>query len=211
MTVRRRIHQRAATVVAFARLAAGYDSWWERQPRLAAAEAAVLRAALVPAASPALEIGAGPGRWAAALKLMVMEPALPLARLARARGCPTVVARAEQLPLRDGCLATAALLTVLEFVSDPAAVAGELRRVVRPGGTLLLALLPRVTRTVRRGRLLRLARPLSAFRVRELLTDNWCRHRRSGYRVTDGTLLPVRGRGDWEVQLWRRRQFDGSD
>jgi SAM-dependent methyltransferase len=43
----------------------------------------------------------------------------------------------EQLPLRDGCGDSAWLSTVLHHLSDLATCAGELRRVVRPGGWVL--------------------------------------------------------------------------
>ena len=42
------------------------------------------------------------------------------------------------MPLRDGCCDSAWLSTVLHHLSDPAGCAGELRRVVRPGGWVLI-------------------------------------------------------------------------
>jgi ubiquinone/menaquinone biosynthesis C-methylase UbiE len=44
----------------------------------------------------------------------------------------------ERLPLRDGCCDSALLSTVIHHLSDLAACAGELRRVLRPGGWVLV-------------------------------------------------------------------------
>lgn len=53
-------------------------------------------------------------------------------------GRPEVFARAESLPFRDGSVDTVLGLSMLEHLPEPASLLGEARRVLRPGGMLLL-------------------------------------------------------------------------
>ena len=97
---------------------------------------------------PLLDLGAGTGLFSAALAdwfgaaVVAVEPSEGMRRQARAaRAHPrvaVVAGRGEQLPLRDGCCDSAWLSTVIHHLSDLAACAGELRRVVRPGGFVLV-------------------------------------------------------------------------
>jgi ArsR family transcriptional regulator len=60
---------------------------------------------------------------------------------ARLGGVPNVEVRAgelEALPIADGELDSALLFLVLHYVAEPAAALAEARRVLRPGGTLLV-------------------------------------------------------------------------
>jgi len=58
---------------------------------------------------------------------------------ARARGLATVRGQVEQaLPFADGAFATVMAAEVIEHVFDTQAVIGELARVLRPGGWLLI-------------------------------------------------------------------------
>ena len=47
-------------------------------------------------------------------------------------------AASEQLPLRDACCDVLICFNALDHMRDPAAALGEMRRALRPGGTLLL-------------------------------------------------------------------------
>jgi ubiquinone/menaquinone biosynthesis C-methylase UbiE len=108
-------------------------------------------AAYLPAASglPVLDLGAGTGLFSAAIAhwfgidVVAVEPSEGMRRQARTRRAhhPQVAyvgGLGEQLPLRDGCCDSAWLSTVIHHLSDLAACAGELRRVVRPGGWVLI-------------------------------------------------------------------------
>jgi ubiquinone/menaquinone biosynthesis C-methylase UbiE len=95
-----------------------------------------------------LEIGAGTGsqlRWyAPGADVTALEPdpsMLERARRQAARAAASVAlveGRAEAMPFDDAAFDTAVSAFALCTVSDPAAALGELRRVLVPGGTLLL-------------------------------------------------------------------------
>ena len=74
--------------------------------------------------------------------LNVVGPeASPVGAWLGGRGCSHVdedVARATQLRFGDGSFDAALLLGVLDRVREPRQAAGELRRVLRPGGVLLV-------------------------------------------------------------------------
>ncbi len=96
-----------------------------------------------------IEIGAGTGlnlaHYRADLdRLVLTEPSEPMAsRLAErvaqsGREAEVVVAPAEALPFSDGEFDTAVATLVFCTVPDPAAALAEVRRVLAPGGHLLL-------------------------------------------------------------------------
>lgn len=115
------------------------------------------------AAGRTLDLGTGTGRnlpeYPAAVRPVGVDPhadALAWARR-RAPGVPLVVARAEALPFRDGCFDTVVSGLVLCSVDDPDAALSEVRRVLRPGGTLRL--LEHVRHRGLRGRIQDLIQP----------------------------------------------------
>ncbi|GAB3077461.1 class I SAM-dependent methyltransferase [Micromonospora schwarzwaldensis] len=90
-----------------------------------------------------LDLGAGTGSWADAfttwfpgLHVVAVEPS-PAMR-ARAAFRPLLGGDAAGIPLGDGSVDGAWLSTVIHHVPDLVAAARELRRVVRPGGPVLI-------------------------------------------------------------------------
>lgn len=98
-----------------------------------------------------LELGAGGGAFACAaaarfprLRVLAVEPSDVLARRARAAAAarPSIRvlrARAEALPLRTASVEVAACISSLRHFSDRERSLLELRRVLVPGGTLVIA------------------------------------------------------------------------
>lgn len=126
----------------FGPLAATYDelrpadaNWWELFELL------VREADLV--GRRVLDVGCGTGRVAAALhergsRVWGVEPSAEMAARARERGVNVKVARAEQLPFKEGWFERAVLWLVAHLVDRPAAFA-ELGRVLAPDGRIAIA------------------------------------------------------------------------
>jgi SAM-dependent methyltransferase len=92
----------------------------------------------------ALDVGCGPGALTAVLverlgagAVAACDPSPPFVAECTARhpGVQVLPGRAEAIPFGDAEFDVALAQLVLHFVSDAPAAAGELRRVLRPGGT----------------------------------------------------------------------------
>jgi len=105
----------------------------------------------IPPGGIALDVGSGPGsvtpslaRAAGpdglALGVDISEPML--ARAVRAEAGPQVGflrADAQRLPLRDQTVDAVVSIAVLQLIPDPTAALSEIARVLRPGGTIVMA------------------------------------------------------------------------
>jgi SAM-dependent methyltransferase len=89
------------------------------------------------------DVGGGTGNYALALKREGWEPVVVdrsaemLARAA-AKGLRTVEADAQQLPFDDESFDAATMISMLHHVEDRGAALAEARRILRPGGRLVL-------------------------------------------------------------------------
>jgi SAM-dependent methyltransferase len=89
------------------------------------------------------DIGGGTGNYALALKREGWEPVVVdrsaemLARAA-AKGLETIEADAQHLPFEDDSFDAATMISMLHHVDDRSAALAEARRVLRPGGRLVL-------------------------------------------------------------------------
>ena len=98
-----------------------------------------------------LDLGTGPGRAASLLKrryrkaeVIALDPALAMLRLAHARGrwlhpLRAVCGEGESLPLADGTIDLLFSNLCLQWCEDLPRVLDECRRVLAPGGLLLLS------------------------------------------------------------------------
>jgi SAM-dependent methyltransferase len=130
-------------VIGFGSKSEAYDSFIGRYSRQLAPLLA--DAAGVESGRTALDVGCGPGALtgvlvdrlgAAAVSACDPSEVFVAECASRHPGVDVRQGRAEAIPFGDGCVDTALAQLVLHFVSDPAAAAGELRRVVRPGGVV---------------------------------------------------------------------------
>ena len=168
----------------FEQHAEAYDRWFDEHPAEYRAELARVRQLLPAPDSRAVEVGTGSGRFAAPLGIGIgVEPSRALGLMARRRGIDVLRGRAEALPLASGSCSCVLMVTVICFLEDPAAALRELRRVLAPGGTLVLAYIERdgpialrYLRTGGKRRFLSHARFSSAGEVTALLED-------AGFRV----------------------------
>ncbi len=126
-----------------------YDAWFDEHPSVFESELAAVRE-LIPSGGSGIEIGAGTGRFAQSLGIKTgVEPAPEMAAIARSRGITIERAFAEELPFKSEEFDFALLVTVLCFVNDPIRVLSEIRRVLKPGGLLLIGFIDRESRTGR--------------------------------------------------------------
>lgn len=125
----------------FDRSAESYDRWYDEHRPVYLSELRAIRAAL-PKRGRGLEIGAGTGRFASELGIKIgVEPSAAMAALARGRGLEVHLARAEKLPFSDNSFGFALMAAALCFVKRPLAALKEARRVIKPGGRLVLAII----------------------------------------------------------------------
>lgn len=120
-----------------------YDAWYDTPEGSAVLgeEVEALRPLLDPLSQPWLEVGVGTGRFATALGVDVgIDPAPATLSLAASRGIRSLAARGETLPFPDRSFGACLLVVTLCFVADPLGVLKEARRVLRPGGGVVLGL-----------------------------------------------------------------------
>ena len=123
--------------------AARYDAWYSTTlgQVIFAAEVAALRPLLEGLPHPWLEVGVGSSRFASALGVEVgIDPAVGALALALSRDIQVAAARGEALPLRVATFGAVLFVVTLCFVGDLLAALREARRVLQPGGGLVLGL-----------------------------------------------------------------------
>lgn len=101
---------------------------------------------LLPEGAPVADVGCGRGASLALLagkgfRAVGVDPSRALLAQARAMApdCQLVCGEAEALPLADGAFAAVFCECVLTLAADPDAAVGEMRRILAPGGFLVLS------------------------------------------------------------------------
>ena len=120
-----------------------YDAWFDEHPAAFASEIKALEHVL-PENGNGLEVGVGTGRFAAALGIgMGIDPSAKMRERARRRGIEVNEGVGEELPYPDAQFDRVLLTTTLCVLDDPAQTVTEIRRVLRPGGTLTVGFIDR--------------------------------------------------------------------
>jgi len=164
---------KARVQAAFSRGAASYDAHAVAQAR-ARDRVAALLARHAPSAQRLLDVGAGTGALAARLggdrparRLTLADLADGMCRAARATcpGAGVVRADAEALPLRDGRFDAFVSSSTFQWLERLEPALAEARRVLAPGGTLVLALFAERTLRELRESWIAVAGPPGALRI----------------------------------------------
>ncbi len=123
---------------AFDLYTSGYDDWFSRHPNEYALELKTLRQ-LIPEQSTSMEIGIGSGMFAEPLGFSLgIDPSFNMAMKAKARGLNVALGIAEALPFKDKQFDCLLMVTTICFVDDIDQSFSEARRVLKPGGSIIV-------------------------------------------------------------------------
>lgn len=127
----------------FERHADRYDRWFDEHPHVYASERAAVDELLPRGPDVAtVAVGVGTGRFAPPDSVGIDPAGAPLER-ARDRGVRPVRGVAEALPVRSGAADAVLVVTTICFVDDVDVMLADARRVLRPGGTLVIGYVDR--------------------------------------------------------------------
>ncbi len=129
----------------FGSVAEEYDSWYDSAEGTAvlAAESACLRLLVPRIEGTWLEVGAGTGRFSAALGVGTgLDPSPSMLAIAARRGIKTLVATGERLPFAERSLDGILMVATLCFVENAPLVLSECVHVLRSFGVLLIGHIP---------------------------------------------------------------------
>lgn len=126
----------------FNELAREYDAWFDGEGSLIfSIELRAFKSLLESLPEPWLEIGVGSGRFAQALGIGTgVDPSERLIEMARRRGVTAFLGRGEQLFFDEESFGAVFLIVTLCFLDSPLEVLKEARRILQPGGKVVMGL-----------------------------------------------------------------------
>ncbi|MEW6609643.1 MAG: class I SAM-dependent methyltransferase [bacterium] len=123
----------------FDQYAGKYDEWYEKNRFAYLSELEVVRSVLPQGKG--LEVGVGTGRFAAPLRTSIgIDPSFRMLKKVAKRGITVIQALGEHLPFKEAKFDYLLLIVTLCFVDNPQAVLAESRRVLKPGGRLIIGI-----------------------------------------------------------------------
>src|SRR3990170_845342 len=122
-----------------------YDDWFNTHLPAFQSELDAIRC-FIPKKGNGLEIGVGTGRFSVPFSISIgVEPSEEMAKIARSRGITVPISKAEQLPIESERFDFALMVTTLCFVDDPKLALNEARRILKPYGKFVLAIIDKET------------------------------------------------------------------
>lgn len=122
----------------FDRLTEQYEAWFAENPFAYESEVAAIRD-LMGQPGEAVEIGVGTGRFASRLGIRYgIEPSEAMRARAIERGVVVKPGTAEAIPEYDATFDLVLMVTTICFLDDPPTAFAEIRRVLKPGGRLIV-------------------------------------------------------------------------
>ena len=121
-----------------------YDEWFEENAGLYEAELEAIRQLIPPPEFQGMEVGVGSGKFAVPLGIKIgVEPSKSMANKARKKGVRVLPGVAENLPFSDNRFGYILMVTTICFVDDILTSFREARRVLTPGGSIIVAFVDR--------------------------------------------------------------------
>jgi SAM-dependent methyltransferase len=179
--------------------------WWYRERRVLLARE-LTRLARQGEPGAALDIGAAGGGNTRVLRhhgwrALALEYGADGAEVAKERGLDVLRADARTLPIASGSMGLVVAFDILEHIEEDHVAAGEIFRVLRPGGTVLIAV----------------PCDMSLWSAHDVAVGHVRRYTRESLRdVMEKAGFAVESLWSWNVLLrpiaaWRRRRSTGSD
>lgn len=121
-----------------------YEGWFEKNSLAYKSQVEAVRSMLPPGRG--VEVGVGTGRFASPLGIRLgVEPSEQMREVARRRGIDVVRGVAEDLPFPDSSVDFLLMVTVICFFDDVPESFTESYRVLKTGGSLVIAFIDRDT------------------------------------------------------------------
>jgi SAM-dependent methyltransferase len=123
-----------------------YEGWFEKNSLAYESQVEAVRSILPQGKG--VEVGVGTGRFAVPLGIKLgVDPSEAMREVARKKGIDVVTGVAEDLPFPDGSLDFILMVTVICFFDNVPEAFKETLRVLKPGGSLVVAFIDRGTPT----------------------------------------------------------------